>query len=119
MELKMYRCKVRSIGRALLTVIVATALCNVSFADPIKFKIATIAPDGTPWALLLNTFKKKVRKDSGKSLMPRVYSGRFFEDKYSWALKYGKLSRLEHPITANLSDILRALRYFRSISMSE
>jgi TRAP-type C4-dicarboxylate transport system substrate-binding protein len=39
----------------------------------IKFKIATIAPDGTPWAVLLNGFKKKVMKGSGKVLAPRVY----------------------------------------------
>ena len=57
----------------LLAVLLTLSLSSISFADPIKFKIATIAPDGTPWAALLNTFKKKVRKQSEKSLMPRVY----------------------------------------------
>ena len=38
-----------------------------------KFKIATIAPDGTPWSVLLNTFKKRVRKATQKELKPKVY----------------------------------------------
>jgi TRAP-type C4-dicarboxylate transport system substrate-binding protein len=68
--------KKSSIGasvRTILALLLTIALCSPSFADPIKFKIATIAPDGTPWALMLNTFKKRVRKQSKKALMPRVY----------------------------------------------
>lgn len=38
-----------------------------------KFKIATIAPDGTPWAQFLTQFKKRVRKQSKKELKPLVY----------------------------------------------
>lgn len=38
-----------------------------------KFKIATVAPDGTPWADLLNQYKKKIRKKSKKTLKPKVY----------------------------------------------
>jgi TRAP-type transport system periplasmic protein len=38
-----------------------------------KLKIATIAPDHTPWSKLLKRFKKKVKKASHKRLIPRVY----------------------------------------------
>ena len=59
--------------QSLLTFALISTLSSASFADPIKFKIATIAPDGTPWALLLNKFKKQVRKESNKELLPKVY----------------------------------------------
>ena len=59
--------------QSLLAFALISTLSSVSFADPIKFKIATIAPDGTPWALLLNKFKKQVRKESNKELLPKVY----------------------------------------------
>jgi TRAP-type C4-dicarboxylate transport system substrate-binding protein len=58
---------------SLLATLIIFALSSSSYADPVKFKIATIAPDGTPWAHLLNGFKKKVRKASNKELLPRVY----------------------------------------------
>lgn len=50
---------------------------------PIKFKIATIAPDGTPWAVLLKSFKKRVRKGSSKVLRPRVYMNGLKGDEQS------------------------------------
>ena len=59
--------------RLLAVSLISVSLSAISFADPVKFKIATIAPDGTPWAALLNKFKSKVRKESKKELMPRVY----------------------------------------------
>ena len=58
---------------SLLAFALISTLSSAAFADPIKFKIATIAPDGTPWALLLNKFKKQVRKQSNKELLPKVY----------------------------------------------
>ena len=58
---------------SLLAFALITTFSTSSFADPVKFKIATIAPDGTPWALLLNKFKKQVRKESNKELLPKVY----------------------------------------------
>ena len=58
---------------SLLAFALLSTLSSAAFADPIKFKIATIAPDGTPWALLLNKFKKQVRKQSNKELLPKVY----------------------------------------------
>ena len=58
---------------AILTLTFLSSSLSSAEDKPIKFKIATIAPDGTPWAHLLNGFKKKVRKASNKKLMPRVY----------------------------------------------
>jgi TRAP-type C4-dicarboxylate transport system substrate-binding protein len=62
----------KTINLFLLTLI-ALMLTVGSVQAKSKFKIATVAPDGTPWAVLLNTYKKKISKKSKKELYPRVY----------------------------------------------
>ena len=58
---------------SLLLILVTLMLALGSVHAKNKFKIATVAPDGTPWSVLLNTYKKKVSKKSEKELYPRVY----------------------------------------------
>lgn len=86
-------------GQFILTALFTLSLASVSFAEPIKFKIATIAPEGTPWAVLLNSFKSKVTKESDKGLMPRVYLNGLKGDEqsivrqvYKGALQMGGVS---------------------------
>ena len=68
----------RPMKRALLTSLSALSLSLLSApqglsAEPVKFKIATVAPDGTPWSVLLKRFKSDVSKASNKELAARVY----------------------------------------------
>ena len=68
------RCASMTLSLALaLTFAFSVAHSGASHAKGKKFKIATIAPDGTPWAQFLTQFKKRVRKQSEKALKPLVY----------------------------------------------
>jgi TRAP-type transport system periplasmic protein len=66
-----------------LTLGLNIGLSDQVFAEKIKFKIATIAPDGTPWSVMLNRYKKKVSKDSNKRLKARVYLNSIKGDEQS------------------------------------
>jgi TRAP-type transport system periplasmic protein len=57
---------------AALSVLLAA---SVAAADPTVVKLATVAPDGTPWAVGLNDFKKQVEQLSGGSLKVKVFLG--------------------------------------------
>ena len=47
--------------------------CTVE--SPCVLKLATVAPKGTPWAKLLNLYKRKVQKATGKRVKVKVYLG--------------------------------------------
>lgn len=63
------------------TVVVAALACLALSAVPaladqkFELKIATVAPDKTPWADLLKTYKKNVEKKSGGRIKVRVFLG--------------------------------------------
>ena len=59
--------------RLILLTLIGLMLTVGSVQAKNKFKIATVAPDGTPWAVLLNKYKRKISKKSNKELYPRVY----------------------------------------------
>jgi TRAP-type C4-dicarboxylate transport system substrate-binding protein len=50
-------------------------------------KIATVAPEGTPWAELLKLYKKRVEKASGKRIKVKVYLGGTLGDEIATVRK--------------------------------
>ncbi len=48
-------------------------------------KLATVAPDGTPWADQLNTFKARIEKETGGSLKLKPYLGGSLGDENTTA----------------------------------
>ena len=72
----------RTLLISLITLGCLLTASTASFAQE-KVKIATVAPDGTPWAVLLNKYKKKVKKLSDKRLKPKVYLGGIKGDEQS------------------------------------
>jgi TRAP-type C4-dicarboxylate transport system substrate-binding protein len=84
-----------------------------SAAEPVKFKIATIAPDGTPWSKLLTGFKRDVSKASDKALSARVYLNSIKGDElsivrqvYKGTLQMGGVSTAALATIAKDMDIL-------------
>ena len=43
--------------------------------NPVTLRIATMAPEGTPWAKLMELYKKKVEERTGKRVIVKVYLG--------------------------------------------
>src|SRR5688572_18554368 len=48
-------------------------------------KLATVAPDGTPWADQLNTFKARIEKETGGKLKLKAYLGGSLGDENTTA----------------------------------
>lgn len=46
-----------------------------AFAQEVVVKMATVAPDGTPWAEQLKTFKARIEEGSGKRLRLKTFLG--------------------------------------------
>ena len=93
----------------LLTCLVLSGVAfNSSFVQAkTKFKIATIAPDNTPWSILLNTFKKRVRKATKKELKPRVYLNGIKGDEQSIVRQvYGGKLQMGGVSTAALATVV-------------
>jgi TRAP-type C4-dicarboxylate transport system substrate-binding protein len=70
----------RSMLRTTLRIAVAAALLAAAgapraHAETHTLKIATVAPEGTPWAELLKLYKKNVEKAAGGQIKVKVYLG--------------------------------------------
>jgi tripartite ATP-independent transporter DctP family solute receptor len=57
------------------------ALPKAEADAPLVLKIATVAPDGTPWSEGLQAFKKQVEADAGGRLSVRVFTGGVLGDE--------------------------------------
>ncbi|MCG3172236.1 MAG: hypothetical protein GMKNLPBB_00382 [Myxococcota bacterium] len=55
---------------ALMTAVLPAA---IAADDPMVVRFGTLAPDGTPWARLLQSFKKKVETDSKGRIQVKLY----------------------------------------------
>lgn len=53
----------------------AAASTNVSAEGPVKFKLATMAPEDSPWHEALKTFQQHLAKRSGGALAVQLYMG--------------------------------------------
>ena len=62
-------------GAAAASVAGLARLPRAAADDKFELKIATVAPDKTPWADLLKTYKKAVEKASGGRIKVRVFLG--------------------------------------------
>ena len=51
------------------------AFSSTSFAKKFTIKLATVAPDGTPWASHLSDLKKRVKKDSSNNIKIKIFFG--------------------------------------------
>lgn len=71
--------------RLLPIVAAALALCvsSAQAETPITLKLATIAPDGTPWAEQLQDFRKRVEKESAGRIRIRSFMGGTLGDENS------------------------------------
>jgi len=58
-----------------LAVAAAFVLPGLASAKKIVFKIATVAPEGTPWASALKRYKKAVWKKTNKQVQVKVFLG--------------------------------------------
>ena len=58
-----------------ITLIISVLLSFQVFAKPINVKFGTVAPAGTPWADTLEEIKKRVDKESNKTIKIKVYLG--------------------------------------------
>jgi TRAP-type C4-dicarboxylate transport system substrate-binding protein len=95
-------------------------------AEPVKFKIATIAPDGTLWFMLLNQFKREVSKASNKELSARVYLNAIKGDElsivrqvYRGDLQMGGVSTAALATIAKDMDILELPYAFPSLQQAD
>ena len=95
-------------------------------AEPVKFKIATIAPDGTPWSMLLNQFKREISKASNKDLRARVYLNAIKGDElsivrqvYRGDLQMGGVSTAALATIAKDMDILELPYAFPSLKQAD
>lgn len=71
---------IQTLTRRSLLAVAALALVGLLTARPAaaqtyELKIATVAPDKTPWATLLKDYKKAVEKASGGKIKVRVFLG--------------------------------------------
>lgn len=57
------------------------ALPRATAADPVTLKIATVAPEGTPWSDGLAQFKAHVEKRSGGTIKVKVFFGGMLGDE--------------------------------------
>ncbi len=70
-------CRVRDIV-PVLSVLLAAAVSTAAVGEqeePIVLKVASIAPDGTPWAEQLRDWKRRLEKASGGRLKIKTYLG--------------------------------------------
>lgn len=58
---------------AILTAVTLTS--SLAHAEPISIKIATIAPDGSPWAVALDDWKKEVEKGAPGQVKVKIFKG--------------------------------------------
>lgn len=76
----------RKLGSLLLSVgLLLTAV--PAFADPFVAKLATVAPDNTPWAELLKRYRKNIEEKSGKRLQLKIYFNGQLGDENETVLK--------------------------------
>lgn len=92
----------------------------------VEFKIATIAPKGSPWAVLLNKFKGAVSKATGKALAPRVYLDGIKGDEqsivrqvYEGKLQMGGVSTAALATIAHDMDIIELPYAFTSFEQAD
>lgn len=97
-----------------------------SSAEPVKFKIATIAPDGTPWSMLLNQFKRDISKASNQELSARVYLNAIKGDElsivrqvYRGDLQMGGVSTAALATIAKDMDILELPYAFETLEQAD
>ena len=65
-------------ARPLATFALAALLCAFQAAraeEPVVLKLATVAPDGTPWAEQMQTYRKRIEKESGGRLKVKAFMG--------------------------------------------
>jgi TRAP-type C4-dicarboxylate transport system substrate-binding protein len=65
----------RHLSLAIVGLVFAAVTARPVVADPIVLKIATVAPAKTPWATLLNDYKKAVEKASAGKIKVKVFLG--------------------------------------------
>lgn len=76
--------------RALSALVVAAGLFVTATAhadEPIVMKIATVAPNDTPWADLLKKYQKDVEKESGGRIKVKLFLGGTLGDENETVLK--------------------------------
>ena len=61
--------------KILVTLAVLAASAHSALAEPISIKIATIAPDGSPWAVALDDWKKEVEKGAPGQVKVKIFKG--------------------------------------------
>ena len=59
----------------LLGLMISPLSASAEDADPVKLKLATVAPKSTPWADLMDRYKRSIRKASKKKIKVKVYLG--------------------------------------------
>lgn len=93
--------------RTLLTLFFVTLSAPVWAADPLVMKIATVAPEGTPWSDGLKEFKNLVEKDSGGSLKVKLFLGGALGDENETVLscKRGQIQGVGASVGALASQI--------------
>ena len=71
--------------RSLSTVALVTSLAAIAWvaeaAEPLTLKMATVAPDGTPWASALQEFKKKVEAGTAGRIVVKPFLGGVLGDE--------------------------------------
>ena len=94
---------------------------TATHAEPVKFKIATVAPDGTPWSVLLKQFKRAVSKKTNKELAARVYLNGIKGDEqsivrqvYQGSLQMGGVSTAALATIVSDMDILELPYAFKT-----
>ncbi len=91
-----------------------------------EFKMATIAPDGSPWAMLLKKFKGAVSKSTNKALSARVYLNGIKGDEqsivrqvYEGKLQMGGVSTAALATIAHDMDIIELPYAFTSFAQAD
>lgn len=112
--------------KAFLASLILVLIPQIGTAEPVKFKIATIAPDGTPWSVLLNQFKRDISKASNKDLSARVYLNAIKGDElsivrqvYRGDLQMGGVSTAALATIAKDMDILELPYAFETLERAD
>jgi len=79
---------VRTFALALAALVAATSVAGTARAEEkYTLKIATVAPEGTPWAELLKLYKRNVEKAAGSRIKVKVYLGGTLGDEIATVRK--------------------------------
>jgi TRAP-type C4-dicarboxylate transport system substrate-binding protein len=83
-------------------------------ADPILIRLATVAPEGTAWARILNTFARETESETGGRVKVKWYYGGIAGDEFQMAdrIRRGQLDGAASggPLCERLAPSLRVLR---------